>query len=478
MRKKIFIATFLIASILGAEEDALLQKGAFLKYGECKEIAKSYHDSLDCLVLLDGTKLQGILEKLPPIVYSFDRLKFSADELMAIAVVRQNNITKLQYVTHDGQNYVGKWNQDKFIFWTKEPTLKNPDHVVEKEIDPQTVNFIILTNRTGRSFAANQQLASLELVNGDQLPILIMSNPITLTGSSWSDKKIQAKDVLEIFFNGGVHGQIYEKGIPKDLPFMYAKDPYLLIQIPHTHHLIKLPWTLIAHVQGYNGGFQQDKGELDSANLRHSLFHEKEVSIFRTGNFEPKKKSMAIDSIGITGDLLSGVLIASVITPRSISVTQQLGLEPIIASKALFDEDETSDWANEIVLEDIIEDIISEDVILEDIISENVILDGNDQDYAFFYDVSPYEEDKYYGNGEDDESYGLEEEDDDDDGEEDEEFYQDEKAEFENMLVTDTDLEIISDHYYDKKERDFLWEEDCDESLSFEAETFIEELLE
>jgi hypothetical protein len=349
---------------------------SFLSYEEWREMTGSSQDKEDCIVLVDGKRITGTLVKLPSLTYNFVKMEFDPAEIKTISVVKHQNNVKIQYITREGQNYIGNLAEGKFAFWISDPSLKDPSHMVEKELEPKFVNFIVLANRESKTPHTNPQLGSLELINGDHVPIAIMSNPILLT-DGWSDKKIKAEDVLELCFDGGVHGKILDNGAEANLGFMYAKDQYILIQIPRNQYLVKLPWSQVSYIQGHNGGFRQQK---QGRELFNTTYFQEDAALNEIGTMLTGYQNTNPDCLGIEkGTLLNGALCATAISSKAITEAGQLGCESLIAMEQLFDSSEGREWLTEIEIEEFAEEdpivAIMEATMLDDLMS---ILDSKE----------------------------------------------------------------------------------------------------
>lgn len=322
------------ASLLGDQEYGVQ---SFLSYEEWRELTTASQDKEDCIVLVDGTRIPGALSRVPAIKYNFVRMEFDVNDIKTIAVLKTPAQTKIQYITREGQNYIGSIDTGKFAVWVHEPALKDPSHIIEKEIDPAIVNFVVIANRAGRVTHTHPKLGSLELSNGDQLPIVIMSTPITLT-DGWIDKKLRSEDLLEVAFDGGLHGKMLVDGTPKPLNFMYVKDPYILVQIPRNQCLVKLPWSQIKHIQAYNGGFRQQD---TSKTMAKTTYFEDDFGFDEVGSRLIGYQTIIPDCLGVSkGDLLNDAICTATVAPDAIAEVQRLGLEALVASDILFDANE------------------------------------------------------------------------------------------------------------------------------------------
>lgn len=307
---------------------------SFFSYEEWKEMTAQGGVQEDCIVLIDGTRIPATIVQLPSLFFTFFTMDFDVSEVKTVTVVNKQNEVNIQYITQGGQNYIGKLSRGKFVCWVSDPSPKDPHRIVEKEIDPKLVNFIILAQRDQKNVQPNAQLASLELSQGEQFPVVLMSNPILLT-DGWSEKKIKPEELFELTFDGGVHGQIVENHQIQDFGFMYVKDPHLMVQIPKKDCLLKLPWSQISHIQAFNNGFKRHNREPDfdrSVEVQEDMFE---------GEFGiplPYEVCAHPDYLGITrGNLLQEGFAAHAIPPQVIEAIGGLGGDTLTAADILFD---------------------------------------------------------------------------------------------------------------------------------------------
>ena len=141
--------SLLIFPLIQAAEHPLAQPQSLFSFEEWKEIYSTRRCPDDFIVLTDGSKLCGTLEKIPAIDYSFGRMEFKLSDIAVICLASHERLYKVQYISRDGQNFIGPWLQGKFTIWIDEPHPKDPDHRIKKEIDPKIVSFILFKERPG-----------------------------------------------------------------------------------------------------------------------------------------------------------------------------------------------------------------------------------------------------------------------------------------------------------------------------------------
>src|ERR1700722_13240781 len=101
-------ALFLLTQPLVAGETSLISSA------EWAEIVKRPQRE-DLIVLVDGNKISGTVEKLPPIDFSFGTLSFSVDEVASASLTEKNQQLFVQYTTWEGQSYFGPIAKAPFL---------------------------------------------------------------------------------------------------------------------------------------------------------------------------------------------------------------------------------------------------------------------------------------------------------------------------------------------------------------------------
>lgn len=176
MRKFLLAACVVTGTLLNAEQEAKLPASSLFSYAEWQEIFSKRRCSEDFIVLIDGSKLCGMIDKVPSLNYSFTTLDLNLKDIAAISLSPQGTHFKLQYITRDGQNFISTLGKGKFGIWVLEPTPKDPLHTVHKEIDPKAVSFILLKERERLTTTKQPTVSSITLRNGDQLPVVLSPN--------------------------------------------------------------------------------------------------------------------------------------------------------------------------------------------------------------------------------------------------------------------------------------------------------------
>lgn len=348
MRYFILAACLFLGSPVTFADNTAPHVGSLFSYNEWKEIYSTRRCPEDFMVLADGSKLCGTIEKLPSIEYSFGSLDFDADRIAAISIAPYGKLYRVQYISRDGQNFIGVLAKGKFSMWVNEPNAKDPHYLVKKDIDPKIVTFVLLKDRKRHDSIPNPKISTIELKNGDHLPAIIKTDPIVLS-NGWKEKKLNPDHIVELCFNGGLHGQVIENGKPIDLGFMFVKDRFLTIQVPNLGQTIRLPWDQIEGIQAKNGGFKRDPNAPLSKLTTQPIIDDLEEAL------QSGVQTTACDEIGRTrGTLLAQAFGGIPLPPSAFNGLELLGLEKLWVPEPLFKHETEEDWLMQIAFEEVI----------------------------------------------------------------------------------------------------------------------------
>jgi len=339
--QKFIVAACLFSSVLAYADPSLkLPANAFISKYEWDSFLSSKLCAEDLVILRDGTRLCGKMEKIPPISYSFGNLLFSPEEVAAMAITRQDNALKLQYITRDGQNYMGNLSRGAFVFNVHQPIPDDPSNYIKREIDPEEIHFALLRERDTLNTYSRGSISSIDLRNGDYLPAILQDEVIVLT-DGWNELYLKPNEILELSFNGGLHGRILENGLPRQLNFMFVKQQFITVRIPKNGQSLKLPWDQIDFIEAHNGGFKSSSA--------HDLAFKDLIDEPKT----PMPQTMP-EAIGNnSGTLLDGASAAVTLEPAAFVGFDLLGMELLQDPTPMFNPEEEHSWQLEIAFEEL-----------------------------------------------------------------------------------------------------------------------------
>ena len=158
--QKMIVAACIFTSVTVCGGDCQLSyHGVLFTYQDWKDLKHLPQNNDDIILLKDGSKLYGKFEVLPPIYFSFAKVDFSVDEVALATFVKDDYRTRVQYVTWNGQNYVGTHKDGKIQFLHK--TGSNDEYALSA-IDPLEISYIQFRDR-GNDFHLQSPFAfSLE----------------------------------------------------------------------------------------------------------------------------------------------------------------------------------------------------------------------------------------------------------------------------------------------------------------------------
>jgi hypothetical protein len=253
MQKRLFITHLFFQSVLFCQGDAAGPLSAPLTYQEWQEAKLQLSQAVDedVIILNDGSQLTGSFDMLPPLYYSFGQMSFNVEEIDTAIFFTKEETLKGQYITRNGQNFVAAVKAEELPYNENQEAGSR----IPKKLDSHKVKSLFFKDSHSKACSENFDLFSLELSNGDELPLSPESVLINVTEAG-KNKKIPLADIVEVSFNGGLTGSILEEGSLSTLRFALVNDKYFFAYLTRKHHLVKLPWTQISQIQGFNGGFK------------------------------------------------------------------------------------------------------------------------------------------------------------------------------------------------------------------------------
>lgn len=218
---------------------------SLLTYQEWQHLKDLPSCNQEIVILKDGTSRCGMVKSIPPIDYAFGQVNFKLSNVVAVAFGPNN---KVQYITRDGQNFIGSLPKTNTPIVFIESQSEKPN-----EMDPQDVRLIVFRNHHLTN-PPQSRLYSLQLKNGDHLPVYVESDSI-LFSNGWQEYSIDPDHIAEIKFNGGAYGYLARGDEVTKLNFSFVKDKYLAVHFPQNSESLKFRWDQIASLQKGTGGF-------------------------------------------------------------------------------------------------------------------------------------------------------------------------------------------------------------------------------
>ena len=167
IRYPILAASLLISVSLSAQSGLPHNAGTFFSFSDYEDIQQRALEDEDLIVLTDGTQLKGKVAKLPQLRFSFGQFPLNMDEVAAIAVSKKGTQTKMQVVTREEYSFVCNVPDEMIELAQSYPSQQNFIHAAKQEIDPHTINYVLLKRRNSDFSPKSYRLFTLELKNGD-----------------------------------------------------------------------------------------------------------------------------------------------------------------------------------------------------------------------------------------------------------------------------------------------------------------------
>lgn len=238
MQKMILTAYFIAGVVI--ELDGVMPQSAkeYFSTKEWNEIQKLNALEQDVIVLQDGTRLVGTVDKIPKLSYPFGTLQFEPSEIVALIFLPQE---KMELITTEGMHFIGSIAKDFFLF-------SQPDER-QKVLFPSKVHWMAFRNRKYNPKKKKEKLYCLKMCNGDLLTLMLDPQPIVVQNEN-KEISIQSQMIQYLQFNGGLTGLLSDaNGADIKLPLSQVKDPLLTGKLTHNAQVIKLPWRQIDSLQ-------------------------------------------------------------------------------------------------------------------------------------------------------------------------------------------------------------------------------------
>lgn len=199
--------------------------------------------SYDKIVLNDGTQLTGKIITLPPLQFLFGQLPMNINDAASVAFVPSRERTKMQVITWDGYSFTCDVPSEKIGL-----IQYSPSQTLHHDIEPLTINYILFKKRDHTVTPRPQQLYSLELKNGDIIPVVFVEEVIQLS-NGWREYTLKTEEIVDIYYDGKLHGTVESHfGKVQELGDAFLKERHLHIKIPKGSQKLSLPWDQIRRV--------------------------------------------------------------------------------------------------------------------------------------------------------------------------------------------------------------------------------------
>ncbi len=242
---------------------------------EWREMGKQQVAGGDLLVLRDGRKLTGRLERVPALQYSFGTLNFTPHDIASVAFGVIQGQPKLQVITQQGESFIAEMPQEPLVFQERTAAHVGDrsiagdfanSHYVTREVNPADINYFIHRDHAYRPGQDMSKFYHVTLQNGDQIAVMLEPEEIHLT-DGWHDRTIRSDQIVELSFNGGLQGCVEGESCDEDLGFAFVKDPTLGMRLFNHDQTVRIPWDHISGLKVDLGDYAADGQEMALADL-------------------------------------------------------------------------------------------------------------------------------------------------------------------------------------------------------------------
>ena len=300
MQTRSFFFTITVATLIHqnawADDKPIIQHP--IKSKEWQVIsAKAATQNEDFIVFNNGDKWWGKLEEVPSLDYTFGTMPFLPEEIASISFIKQGDVLKALYITHDGQHFMAGIGPGKLQF--QEKTSFDGQRSVE--LNPEYVNFTLVQRRGEYPLISSKGLYFLTLNNGDQLSVYLDPDEQITLSDGWKSHLLKPQEIVDVSCESGiVRGCYLQEGNKKDMDLSFIKDQYLMVQIAGTSQKFKFPWLHIASISSTRSPLlvAQAVGEKDKeenlASDGQGINEEQELAI-EIENLEPTEEMVYDD---------------------------------------------------------------------------------------------------------------------------------------------------------------------------------------
>lgn len=240
------------------------ESNLYFSQEEWNKIGNIFEYDEDLIILNDGTRLWGCLEKIPAITYSYGKVNFERQEAAALAFYMNPERPRMQVLTRNGQLFIGKMPTKNLSFRRWLPP--SPDGITQEEhaekiytpieLLPTSIQYIFIKPEDNAPALLNEHYLSLILVNGDRFPITAENTKIQLS-DGWNEFTINPLDIIHLRYRSGLQGRMKGKALDAELPFSFVKDRYFFIQLAKNGQRLKIPWNQVDEIIADKGQFIQ-----------------------------------------------------------------------------------------------------------------------------------------------------------------------------------------------------------------------------
>lgn len=235
------IVVVLLFGSLGARERYGTEFTLEFSPAEWGKLGRTERFRRDVVVFKDGSQYWVDVVQVPELHYPFAVVRFSLDEVAAVAFSTAGDHTKMQVVTRNGQNYIG--------------TVEGSEiDLGAGSVPVSEVDTLVLKQRSCVGPLLHERFHSVVMVNGDRFPVMMDSYRIQLSDGV-RDFSIKSEDIVDVQFRGGLHGYLRGEALDRPLEYSYVRDEYLQVKLAKDDSRLRIPWAEIDRIRGDEGLF-------------------------------------------------------------------------------------------------------------------------------------------------------------------------------------------------------------------------------
>ncbi len=236
----------------------------------------------DLIVLRDGSRIWGWFDTVPALTYPFGRVSFKVEELAAVAFAGQGPSGQVQYVTKNGQNYIGLPSQGGYVYKERieveevitlrkegkadeiEKNVKSSnEYLIPNLLDPESVEMVIFAPRKNKKKKVilgkplvSPLFYSVILQKGDRFPAELTDYDWQFTKGNQS-QSVRTDQIIQLELNpsNGVVIKTNERELPQPQFYDGIEQLTLNLRLAKDGEKLSIPWQEIKEIRADMGSF-------------------------------------------------------------------------------------------------------------------------------------------------------------------------------------------------------------------------------
>lgn len=200
----------------------------------------------DVIYLTDGSKIQGHLTVLPPLIYPFGSVPFRIQDAKNVKFSTDQGTWKMYIENIDGTNFISDFTDGSAI------EVKGSDGEMRQIPFIDIISIDLNSNRSHVKPAQGPQMFMVGFKDGSLIPVRLQDATLSVNDGQ-KDYDLPLLSVVDVINDGGLHGIVLTKeGEYKHIPLAILKSQTLPVTITGDNKVTQLNWSDIIRVYKHN----------------------------------------------------------------------------------------------------------------------------------------------------------------------------------------------------------------------------------